>query len=189
MSLDVLSRRMYDQMKMMKSTGENVLPTGFEVLPDQLRLAMRQWVTGVTIVTSQYQDVRHGMTVNSFTSVALTPPLVLVSLEQITRTHKLVQESGIFGVTILSERQRELSERFAGRNSEYEDRFAGVKLFTLATGAPLLVDGLASFDCKVVAAYPAGTHTLFIGDVIAAQINQDDLLPLIYYNRDYHSIK
>lgn len=58
--------------------------------PEEFRLAMRNWATGVSVVTTQYQDVRHGMTVNSFTSISLTPPLVLVSLERKTRTHSLV---------------------------------------------------------------------------------------------------
>jgi flavin reductase (NADH) len=64
--------------------------------PEELRQAMRLWSTGVTIVTAQHNNRRHGMTVSSFTSVSLDPPLVLVSLEQVTKTHRLVQQVDIW---------------------------------------------------------------------------------------------
>jgi flavin reductase (DIM6/NTAB) family NADH-FMN oxidoreductase RutF len=149
---------------------------------------MRQWATGVTIVTSTYQGVNHGMTVSSFTSVSLEPPLVLVCLEHMARTHDLVQRSGIFGVTILAGHQEEISNRFAGRETENLDRFENLPTFTLATGAPFLQEGLATFDCRVVAAYEAGTHTIFIGDVVASQVGIGDLQPLVYYNRSYYQL-
>jgi len=154
---------------------------------EDVRRAMRQWATGVTIVSAQYQGRRHGMTVNSFTSLSLHPPLVLVSLEQTAQTHQLVQQAGHFGVTILGQSQREISERFAGRLTESGDRFSGLETFTLVSGAPLLTQGLAWFDCRVVATYPAGTHTIFVGEVIAVRDEAKEP-PLLYYNRDYRQI-
>jgi flavin reductase (DIM6/NTAB) family NADH-FMN oxidoreductase RutF len=155
--------------------------------PEILRLAMRQWATGVTIVTTYFEDNRHGMTVSSFTSISLEPPLVMVSLEANTRTHALVKSSGIFGVTILEYSQADISDRFAGRHSEYSDRFNGIETFVLATGVPLIPGGLAALDCILISSIPAGTHTIFIGEVLAAQIGQDGD-PLIYYNRDYRRL-
>jgi len=156
--------------------------------PEELRLAMRQWTTGVTIVSVQYKGRRHGMTVSSFTSVSLTPPLVLVSLEQVTNTHKLVEAAGIFGVSVLNQSQSEISDRFAGRVAGISDRFDGLETFTLVTGAPLLATGaLAWFDCRVVATYEAGNHTVFIGEVLAVQSSNNDL-PLVYYDRDYRRL-
>lgn len=160
---------------------------GFTVDPDIMRLAMRQWATGVTVVTSHFAGVRHGMTVSSFTSVSLSPPLILVSLESGTRTHNLVQQARLFGVTILDDQQQEISERFAGRSTEHQDRFDNLETYTLATGAALLVQGLASFDCLVVSTTAAGNHTLFIGEVLAAQIGRGNN-PLIYYNRTYRRL-
>lgn len=164
-------------------------PEDFEVNPEALRLAMRRWATGVTVVTSEHQGNRHGMTVSSFTSVSLAPPLVLVSLENVTRTCKLVKESKVFAVTILGAHQQAISDRFAGREEppgEEADRFDGLKTYRLFTGAPLLVDGLSGFDCRVVAAYTAGTHTLFIGQVLAVRIlGEEDPEPLVYFNRGY----
>ncbi len=157
----------------------------FDVNPHDLRLAMRRWATGVTVVTSKFNKIQHGMTVSSFTSVSLDPPTVLISLEKTTRTHELVQGSGFFGVTILASGQTEISDRFAGRQTEDQDRFMGLNTFTLETEVPLLADGLASFDCRVVSAYEVGSHTIFIGDVLASQIRMNENRPLIYYNRDY----
>lgn len=149
---------------------------------------MRQWTTGVTIVSVKYKGHRHGMTVSSFTSVSLTPPLVLVSLEQVTNTHKLVKAAGTFGVSILNQSQREISDRFAGRLTELTDRFTGLETFTLVTGSPLLATGaLAWLDCRVVATYEAGNHTVFIGEVLAVKTGNSGK-PLIYFDRDYRSL-
>lgn len=162
--------------------------TDFAIDPELMRLAMRQWASGVTIVSTQFAGERHGMTVSSFTSISLTPPLVLVSVEWGTRTHHMLEQAGFFGVSILNSRQQEISDRFAGRLSEYIDRFADLETFTLLTGSPLLSGSLAGFDCKIVSAYQAGNHTLFIGEVVAAQISTQDEQPLVYYNRAYRRL-
>jgi flavin reductase (DIM6/NTAB) family NADH-FMN oxidoreductase RutF len=157
--------------------------------PEDLRQAMRQWATGVTIVTVLHEGRRHGMTVSSFTSVSLDPPLVLVSLERVTNTHRLVQAAGTFGITILDQSKQEISDRFAGRITEFTDRFAGLETFTLVSGAPLLAHGaLAWFDCRVVVTYQAGNHTVFIAEVLAVKLNANGGKPLIYFNRDYRRL-
>lgn len=155
--------------------------------PEALRRAMRQWATGVAIVTATHNGISHGMTVSSFTSVSLTPPQVLISLAQNTRTHALVRESRAFGVTLLAQGQEALSDRFAGRTPDDQDRLAGLNTFTLETGAPLLEGGLAHFDCRVIATFASGTHTLFIGAVLAAQ-SQPQADPLLYYDRAYRRL-
>src|SRR5512141_1450194 len=114
------------------------LPVG-----ELLRRAMRHWVTGVAIVTSHYAGASHGMTVNSFNSISLEPPVVTVTMNHNTRTSHLVQQSGVFAVTILSARQQPLAELFAGRVDTAADRMAGLDTFTLKTGAPLISGGLA----------------------------------------------
>lgn len=158
--------------------------------PAELREVLRFWTTGVTIVSASHGGLRHGMTVNSFTSLSLEPPLVSISLEKITRTHGLVQQAGRFGVSILSEEQQELSNRFAGRESESSDRFEGVDIFQLESGSPLLAGAIAFFDCKVVTMHDAGTHTIFISEVLAAGSAEgaDGKRPLVYFNRDYRKL-
>ncbi len=90
---------------------------------ESLRHFMRQWATGVTLVTCALAEERQGMTVSSFTSVSLTPPLILVSLEIGSATHALLSRVGSFAVSILEESQQAISDRFAGRDPEIIDRF------------------------------------------------------------------
>jgi flavin reductase (DIM6/NTAB) family NADH-FMN oxidoreductase RutF len=157
------------------------------VQPEALRQAMRHWATGVTVVSTNNNGMRHGMTVSSFTSISLEPPLVLVSLAKAARTHGLVQRSGIFGVTLLDQSQQQISERFAGRITDDQDRFAGLETFVLSTGAPFLRGGLSFLDCEVVATHEAGDNTLFIGQVVDLQAMPDGI-PLIYYDRGYRQL-
>ena len=136
---------------------------------EQLRHAMRAWTTGVAVVTAQHDGQRYGMTVNSFTSISLEPPLVSVTLKQLTHTHDLAVKSNEFAVTILASNQKELSDRFAGKLPHVHDRFDGVETETLAIPAPLIKGGMAYFNCRIVNAFPVGENTLFVAEVIAAR--------------------
>jgi flavin reductase (DIM6/NTAB) family NADH-FMN oxidoreductase RutF len=158
---------------------------------DELREVMRFWASGVAIVGAEFDGIRHGMTVSSFTSLSLEPPLVMVSLQKATRTHDLVIGSEAFAVTILDQTQQAVSDRFAGMDTEDDDRFVGIETHTLETGSPLLHHGLAFFDCRLVAQHDAGTHTVMIGEVVAAQFSHhdDQNAPLIYFNRDYRKLE
>lgn len=153
-----------------------------------LRQAMRFWVTGVTVVTAAHQGTQHGMTVTSFTSLSLTPAQVLVSLAQNTRTHDLVARSRSFGISILSDSQQDVSDRFAGRVADEHNRLAGLETFILETGAPMIADGLAHMDCRVMTTLGSGTHTIFIGEVLAARNIDEDVDPLVYFNRGYRKL-
>jgi flavin reductase (DIM6/NTAB) family NADH-FMN oxidoreductase RutF len=124
------------------------------------------------------------MTVNSFTSISLEPPLISVVLKRLTHTHELVEASGEFSVTILSAYQQELSDRFAGKQPEIKDRFTDVPTETLAIPAPLIKGGMAYFNCRVVNSMPAGENTLFVAEVVAAR-GEGEGLPLVYHNRTY----
>jgi flavin reductase (DIM6/NTAB) family NADH-FMN oxidoreductase RutF len=165
--------------------------------PEILRAVMRHWPTGVTIMTTRDGAVVHGMTVNSFTSVSLDPPLVLVCIEQNVRTHALAQRSGIFALTILRVGQERISDRFAGRETENANRFEGLETLTAITGAPILAENIGYLDCVINARYPAGNHTIFVADVVAAHPGpldpaatpeHDTAAPLLYFNRDYHKL-
>ena len=155
---------------------------------DLLRQAMRFWVTGVTVVTAAHKGVQHGMTVSSFTSLSLTPAQVLISLAQNTRTHDLVARSHFFGISILAINQQDVSDRFAGRIADEQNRLAGLETFTLSSGAPMITGGLAHLDCRVVTTLGSGTHTIFIGEVLAARNDIEDGDPLVYFNRAYKKL-
>ena len=152
--------------------------------PEQLRHAMRAWTTGVTVITAIHDGQKYGMTVNSFTSISLEPPLVSLTLKKLTHTHELVEKSGEFAVTILAAHQKGYSDRFAGKHPEIKDRFEGVPTETLLIDAPLLKGGIAYFNCRVVNSIPVGENTLFVAEVIAAQ-GEGTGEPLVYHNRVY----
>ena len=159
------------------------------ILPgEQLRQAMRRWVTGVSIVTSQDGEHRHGMTVNSFVSISIDPPLVAVTLAVNTRTHSLVRSSRHFGVSVLDYDQAGLSDIFAGRIPDGGDRFAGIETYTLIGMSPLIAGGLAGLECKVVHEYSMPNSTMFVGEVLAAT-RREDGAPLVYVDRGYHSLQ
>jgi flavin reductase (DIM6/NTAB) family NADH-FMN oxidoreductase RutF len=177
--LDVHPDGQYDEKNYMEIT--------MTVESELLRQAMRFWATGVTVVTAAHAGVQHGMTVSSFTSVSLTPAQVLVSLAQNTRTHDLVMHSRHFGINILDDSQSELSDRFAGRVPDEMDRLVDVETIFLVSGTPLIKQGLAQLDCKVITTIGSGTHTIFIGEVLSAQ-SASGGNPLLYFNRGYQKI-
>ena len=151
---------------------------------ETLRRAMRGWTTGVAIVTSIYEDQQYGMTVNSFTSISLEPPLISVALRQLTHTHEMVVKSGMFSVTILAAAQKELSDRFAGKLPNITNRFDGVQTETISLDSPVFKDGMAYFDCRVVSSMPVGENTLFVAEVLDAR-GEGTGEPLVYHNREY----
>jgi len=154
---------------------------------EQLRTAMRAWSAGVTVATATFEGSSHGMTVNSFTSISLDPALITISLQAHTRTHELVTKSRAFGLTILSAEQTAVSDLYAGRKPEVQNRFAEIKTESLVTGSPLIVGGLAWLDCKVVQTFDAGMNHLFIAEVVAAREGVQGT-PLIYHDRKYWSL-
>lgn len=152
-----------------------------------LRSFMRRWATGVSIVSAQHDSAVHGMTVNSFTSISLTPALILVSLEAATRTHALVTESGRFAVSILREQDQELADRFAGRMGSEESRETWLRDRTAPTGIPIPEYRLAAMECETRQAIRAGTHTIFIAESVWVDVDQADF-PLLYYNQKYRRL-
>lgn len=146
---------------------------------------MSRFATGVTVVTVKSGDRLHGMTVNSFTSVSLEPPLVLWCAEKGARTLRLIEESGVYAVSILGDEQQALSQRFATRSSENQDRFAGIAHYPgPATGCPLLPGALATFECRMVADHDAGDHRILVARVEAVDV-ADGGDPLLYFGSRY----
>jgi flavin reductase (DIM6/NTAB) family NADH-FMN oxidoreductase RutF len=131
------------------------------------RQVMGHFTTGVTIVTTSSKGVLAGLTVNSFCSVSLEPPLVLVCVDLHSSTLPMFRESGVFAVNMLTEEQEELSRCFATPNKDRFGAFCHAPNYTVATGAPVLTDVLAFVDARIVAEYPGGDHAIFLGQVEA----------------------
>ncbi len=155
---------------------------------DDLREWMRFWATGVTLVTVRDDHGPHGMTVSSFTSLSLDPPLILISLERTARTHTMVEAVGRFAVVILGLDQQRLAERFSGGVDDSGPRFDGIAYDHTPGGAPVPHGSLAYLDCRVHAIHPAGTHSIFVGEVTGGGTG-DGESPLLYFNRGYRRLE
>ncbi|NMP21304.1 flavin reductase family protein [Sulfobacillus harzensis] len=151
------------------------------------RDTLAQFATGITIVISQNIDRHlHGMTVNSFTSVSLHPPLVLFCADNRSDTFRAIEDSGHFTVSILSEEQEALSQRFALRGPQ-EALFQSLTLGESVSGIPYLADSLAFLDCTVDRIVPAGDHHLVLGRVDALNRLVPGR-PLVYYQSQYQRL-
>lgn len=150
--------------------------------PTEFKAAMRHFPTGVTVVTSVREGEPRGVTVTAFSSVSIDPPLVLICINREARSYLYISSSQIFCVNLLSGDQRGLAERFAGRLRE--NQFEGVPYGLDATGAPVLSEAVAHFDCGVVEEHHAGSHSIFIGRVLSCGSRSGS--PLGYYNGDFH---
>lgn len=153
---------------------------------DTFKAIMSQFASGVTIVTVQHEDIKHGLTASSFTSLSLDPPLILVCVGQHLHSHGLIKNSGAFAVNILAQDQQEWGARFA--NPNVEDRYEGIETTTAATGSPILPGCLAWADCELHDAYDAGDHTIFIGKIVAGDANTESGDPLLYYHRAWRKL-
>jgi flavin reductase (DIM6/NTAB) family NADH-FMN oxidoreductase RutF len=149
-----------------------------------LRRFMRRWATGVAVVTTTAQDRPTGCTANSFTSVSLTPPLVLVSLAQQSRTLASIMRHGAFGVCLLGRRQRGLADRFA--SAPPEDRFTGVAHRTV-DGVPVLTDAMAAMACRVEHTIAAADHVLVLGRPTWCDCDGSPD-PIVHFGSHYQSL-
>lgn len=155
----------------------------------EFRRACGAFATGVAIATVTGRDGKpHGLTVNSFTSVSLHPPLVLICVAHQAATHGPFASATSFAINILHTGQEQLSTHFA---SSHPDRFDGVAWTEGEGGAPLLADSLAVLECEMRERIEAGDHTIFLGEVRHATCADQvaDLAasraPLVYYRGKY----
>jgi flavin reductase (DIM6/NTAB) family NADH-FMN oxidoreductase RutF len=153
------------------------------VPPALLRRTMGHFATGVSVVTARDRAGRSlGTTVNSLTSVSLDPPLLLVCLGHGSETLGAIRDAGRFGVNVLREGQRDLSDRFA-RPADGRTWF-GVRTH-LAEGIPVLEDALATLECEVHDTVDAGDHLIVIGRVLGADHVDEDPEPLLFFRGRY----
>lgn len=144
----------------------------------QYRKVLGQFATGVTIVTTAHGDELSGMTVGSFTSVSIAPPLVGFLPMKDSGTLELVEKSGSFCVNILSSEQEALCMIFA---TPGEDRFAGLEHKTNALGDPIFKDCLGWIHCTVHEIIDAGDHMFVMGLVKELELGETDVGPLVFY--------
>ena len=145
---------------------------------------MSQFASGVTVVTTAFDGRTYGLTVSSFTSVSLSPPLVLVCIDKRVQPHDMIENAGVFAVNILCADQVELGMRFAGMTPGISDRFEGLEYAAATTGSPILRDTLGWVDCAVWKKYDGGDHSIFVGEVLQSSTSAN-VPPLLYHNREW----
>jgi len=140
-------------------------------------------VNGIAVVTVNARGKSNGMTAAWFTRVSFNPPLVMVSVGHSRHTHGLIGEAGSFCLNILAEGQVSLARKFGFASGRNADKFAGVSFREGKTGSPILEGVAGHLDCRLAAAYNAGDHTLFVGEVVDS--GASDLKPLASRREDY----
>jgi flavin reductase (DIM6/NTAB) family NADH-FMN oxidoreductase RutF len=150
----------------------------------RFRQVMGRFASGVTVVTTLFQGERYGMTVSSFTSLSLDPPLVLICVDRRLATHDALLGAGQFVINILADNHEHLSRQFASREA---DKFEGVAHAPGLLGIPVLDGALAVIECRLHSTAPGGDHTILIGEVVAAEVGEG--APLLYYRSGYRELK
>jgi flavin reductase (DIM6/NTAB) family NADH-FMN oxidoreductase RutF len=154
----------------------------------EFRKAMGSFATGVTVITVDYEGEVHGMTANAFASVSLDPMLVLVCVDHKARTHAHLHARKRFGVNVLAENQRAVSEYYADPNPDhrYAEREARARFDRTQHGTPVLHGALAYLECRLHTAQDAGDHTIFIAEVEDVVVRAGD--PLLYFRGEYRKV-
>lgn len=150
------------------------------------------WTAGITVVSVASEGSWQAITVNSFASVSMEPPLICLNVANRLDTRRLIAREGHFAISILSEEQLELGKRFAGfYDGEFEDRFDGLSCQTSPDGDPIIPDCMAWLACSVEHYLNVGENTMFVGIVQDGDWTSDKL-PLLYHNRQwgsFHSVE
>ncbi len=159
------------------------------VLPATYRNCMRHLAGAVTVVATGPAGARFGLTATAVCSLSDDPPTLLVCVNRLTSAHDVIQSRRHFSINLLAADQEAVAARFAGRAGlKGEARFAGAGWSTLATGAPILVDALAAFDCEIAQEHLFPTHTIFIGQVVATAA-RDAVDPLLYLRGRFRHVQ
>ncbi len=156
--------------------------------PEELRQALRQFASGVTVVTGEDNGEQYGITVSAFSSISLEPPIVMVAINTASPMSEMIARSEHFAVHILSADQEELSNRFANSTTGPE-KYRELEVTFSPSGLPMLTGVLAVLDCVLDQTLLVGTHMLMFGRVVHAASLPDAADPLIYYHRMYRKLE
>ena len=150
------------------------------------KTALSKMPTGVTVISTSYDEELFGFTSNSFASVSLQPSLISFCLEKSARSITAFSSTTHFTVSILNEYQKDISKHFA---AHIEDKFQAFPYqLSKYSQCPFIEGALCWLECKKVTQYEGGDHLIFIGEVIDTIINKEQN-PLIYFEKEYRSIK
>lgn len=155
--------------------------------PDTFRTAMSRFPGAVTIITTRAENERRGITATAVCSVSAEPPSLLICVNRKTGTCASIQESGFFNINLLPDPSGELAMRFAGAGGATgEEKFAHGNWSEDMRGLPVLEEALVAFSCEVREQMEAGSHTVFIGQIV--DIRLGDGAPLLYERSRFHRL-
>jgi flavin reductase (DIM6/NTAB) family NADH-FMN oxidoreductase RutF len=158
-----------------------------DVSQADFRRAMGCFATGVTIITVDQDGEVHGMTANAFSSVSLDPLLILVCVHNRARTHAHLHARKRFGVNVLAEDQRGISEYYAKSSEALQHaEEVGARFDRTSHGTPVLHNAVAYLECRLHESLVAGDHTIFIAEVEEIVVREGD--PLVYFRGRYRKI-
>jgi flavin reductase (DIM6/NTAB) family NADH-FMN oxidoreductase RutF len=157
------------------------METPMSIDANVFRQLMSRFASGVTVVTTTLAGERHGLTVSSFASLSLNPPLVLVCLDLRTPICDHIRAAGVFGLSILAADQELLSRHFA---SAQRGDWSGISCQDGVLGVPLLSGALATMECRLAQALPGGDHVIIVGEIEHGAAAEG--APLLYFRSGYH---
>lgn len=159
------------------------------IRPEEFRASMRQLAGAVTVIATGDAGQRFGLTATAVCSLSDDPPTLLVCVNRSASAHDLIQKNRTFTVNLLAGDQEKVAARFAGRAGlKGEARFEGAAWGRLATGAPVLDNALAVFDCEITQEHVFASHTIFIGRVVASAA-RGAADPLIYLRGAFRQLE
>ncbi len=156
----------------------------------EFKAAMGRFASGVTVVSTQLADgTDHAMTASAFSSVSLQPMLILICVEQSSRFHGAIMQAETFAISLLDASGRAAASWLATPGRPLAGQLDQVPHHRgLATGHALLEASLAGLECRTTARYPAGDHTIILGEVLRVELPTDPPNPLLYYRGNYANL-
>ncbi|HEY9455578.1 MAG TPA: flavin reductase family protein [Bradyrhizobium sp.] len=148
--------------------------------PKRFRSVMGAFPTGVAVIATECEGELFGATINSLTSVSLTPCLILFCTNEGSATGAAIRKRGLFSVNILGHHQSDLSARFTGKQS---NRFEDIAVAFSPDGLPLLEGAAAQLCCRVTTIHKAGDHDIILGEVLSGE--EADCNPLVFHRGAY----
>ena len=141
---------------------------------------LSKFATGITVIATSKNSILYGKTINSFSSLSLSPPLILFSIDIKSSKLKIFKNTKFISINVLSNKQKFISDNFAKNNPDWKD----IEYQLLENGSPIIKNCISNLNCKIQDKIKKGDHIIFICKILQV-INNDKLKPLIYFDSKY----
>lgn len=172
----------------MNTTNRLLLLKTMSIADENFKELMKRFASGVTLITYENEGKYGGLTVSSFCSLSMNPPLILICVDKKIPSHDLLKNGTSFGVNICNSEQGKLAWDFANSNVDKNELILSLKYSITDNKVPLLTDCMASMECSIKESYEGGDHTIFIGQIEKGNFDEESE-PLIYYKSGLGNFK